>query len=166
MRAIISAPLVGLSLLGGCAQPQYLLSELPPTVARPANPNGVVRPHVALRIGNGFAAGDEAKIIAAVGDWNRNGAVRFDIAPQTYSDAEPGAWTILKPDPLVLAETDEWRVEPVAVTRRFSSGGGSIVVNVNRLGARDLRGIIVQQLRVASGGDDPAVSARAASASR
>jgi hypothetical protein len=164
MRPIISAPLIVLLLLGACAEPQHLLSEAPAAVVEPASLNGVARRPVALHIGNGFSADQESKIIAAVGDLNRNGTIRFDVARRTYSAAEPGAWTIMKPDPAVYT-SDEWRVEP-ALTRRFSSGGGSIVVNVDGLGARDLRGIIVRELGAASRGDDVALSSRVARAER
>ena len=163
MRPLIASSLLGLFLVGGCAQPQYLLTERidQPATTEPYTRNGVVPQRVSLHIGNGFSPAEQAKIIAAVAQWNQSGAVRFDVDAQTYGSAEPGVWSIMKPDPNVYAASDVWRVEPIAVTRRFATSGGSIVVNVDRLGSRDLRGVIVKEL--AMGGED---AVRVASAAR
>ena len=161
MRPLIASPLLGLLLLGGCGQPQHLLSE-PPGATALASPSSSTQ-GVPLHIGNGFTSEEEAQIAAAAGDWNRRGTVRFDLARQTYNGVQPGVWTILKRNPAEMASTDEWRVAPIAVTQRYVQGGGTIVVDTNRLGNRDLRTVLAREMDAAmTGSVEPSRAARVA----
>jgi len=185
MRAFIAAapllslPLLCFFLLGGCAQPEYLLSER--TDPAPAATTSTLRDvparytdHaasmakteiVALHIGEALTADENAGILAAVNEWNHvlNGAVRFDISPTVGGPAQPGAWLVM------LAKTP-WKIseqnnpQSLATTLRFPSGGGLIVVYASRLhderliGNHSLRGVMVHELGVAlGGGDDPSL---------
>jgi len=85
MRLLVAAPvlglpllglsLLGISLLGMGGEPRILLSERvdPAATADPPNLNVLEARPVSLHIVNGFSAEEEAKIIAAVGDWNQKG---------------------------------------------------------------------------------------------
>jgi hypothetical protein len=148
MRPLLAAPLLGLLLMAGCA-PQYLLSE--GTNPSATSSNGVSQP-LALHVSAGFTADERARIAAAVGAWNQgpHSGPNMVLAPGTYGTAQPGTWTIVKPNPAQLAQTDEWQVRPIAVTQRSPSGGGLIIVDVNRLGDRDLRDVVVQQIQTAA----------------
>jgi hypothetical protein len=163
MRALIAAaPLLAFLLMGACTEPEVLFSErTDPAALAEAGPSSVAQRQVPLHIVDGFSDEQEAKIIAAVIDWNRNAAVRFDLAALNYSRAEPGAWSVVKLDDAVGRSVDDSvsissgrGLEPAAVTCRSSAGSGSIIVYVNRLGSRDLRAVIAQELAVASGDDD------------
>lgn len=152
MRSLIVAPLLGLSLLGGCAQPQYMFSEQAGSAPSAATSSARAG-RVFLHVDNGFSILEQGQILAAAREWNsaRNGPVRIDVA--TSGSAEAGAWTIRQPDGKVLdGASDEWRPQPVAVIERDSAGGGSIVLYTNRLGHRDLRTVVAQELGVALGG--------------
>jgi hypothetical protein len=147
MRPFVAASLLGLLFTGGCA-PQYLLSE-------GTNPSATSSPAVgqplALHVSAGFTPDEQARIAAAVGAWNQgHSGANMVVAPGTYGTAQPGTWTVVKPNPAELARTDEWQVRPIAVTRRFPNGGGLIIVDVNRLGARDLRDVVAQEIAVAA----------------
>ena len=147
MRTLIATPVLALLLLGGCAQPQYLVSEQ--TSAVPVA--GTHR--MALHVDDRFSATQRNEIIAGVGDWNRtqSGTVGFDVDDVKEGRAQPGSWTITQPSGLELAQSDEWRPEPLAVTRRFAGGGGSIEVFPNRLGSHNLRSVVASELGSALG---------------
>jgi hypothetical protein len=141
MRTLLATPLLAMLLLGGCAQPQYLLTEQTATPVAGAQ-------RISLNIANDFSADERREIIAGIGDWNRtrSGAVRFDIDILTEGTRQPGGWTITQPSGLEIAPSDEWRPEPRAITRRFANGGGAIQVFPNRLGTHSLRSVVAKQL--------------------
>jgi hypothetical protein len=141
MRTLLATPLLALLFLGGCTQPQYLLTEHTETPVAGAQ-------RISLNIANDFSADERRGIIAGIGDWNRSrsGDGRFDIDILTEGTRQPGGWTITQPSGLDLAPSDEWRPEPRAITRRFANGGGSIVVFPNRLGTHSLRGVVANEL--------------------
>ncbi len=145
MRPFIVTPVLALLLLGGCAQPQYLFSE--ETSAMPVGGARIMSVHV----DDNFSATQRAEIIAGVRDWNRtqSGAVHLEVV--RAGSAEPGSWTITRPNGHELARSDEWRPEPRAITRRFAEGGGSIEVFPNRLGSHDLRSVVADELSGALG---------------
>jgi len=147
MRPLYATPLLFLALLGGCAQPQYILSEQTAATAVA----GTQR--ISLHIGSGFSASEQDKIMAGVRDWNsaQKGNVRIDVAVLTGDATESGGWTIFRPSGRIYATSDEWRPEPLAVTQRAAGGGGSIVVFPDRLGSHDLRSIVANELGVAFG---------------
>src|SRR5476649_230190 len=108
---LLSLPLLCFSFLGGCAQPQYLLSER--TDAAPAATTSILRDvparytnHpastakteiVSLHIGAALTDDENTHILAAVNEWNHvlNGAVRFDVSPTVGGPTQPGAWLIM-----------------------------------------------------------------------
>lgn len=171
--AFIAAPLVGLSLLGGCAQqPQYLLSErtdaaplattsdlrdVPARYTQHA-PSTATAKVVKLRIDSKFTDDEQAKIFSAVREWNYalNGAVRFDVV----SDLSVVNWTIIPTREGLLPV--EWQTPQPLVAHMQYGNGGVIVVYVSRLmdpaiqglGAskHDLRGLMVHELGAALGG--------------
>lgn len=179
MRNLITAPLLALSL-AGCAQPQYLLTER--TDPAPAATTSSLR-DVPSRYTNhpafagktevipfqlkGFSALEQAKIEAAVGEWNHvlNGAVRFDVPSTNQPSQAAGAWTAIAAPEEVMPNRKK-NPEPLAVVVRLSKGGGYIIVYTNRIedpdatpkGGYDLRGVMVHELGVAlGGGNDPAL---------
>ena len=154
MRSLIAAPVLGLLLMGGCSPPQHILSE-PTGSSATASPSIGLAQSVPLRIGNGVRPDEEAQIVAAIGDWNQRGAVRLELAPRTSNGGQPGSWTILKRDPAEFASSDEWRVKPIAITQRYAQGGGTIVVDTNRLGNRDLRAVLAGEMNAALIGSGP-----------
>ena len=172
MRALVAAPLLCLSLLG-CAQPQYLLSErtdgapaattssLDEAPARYTNqPRSTTRTEiVVLHIADGFTASERSRILAAVREWNHvlNGTVRFEVTKATGYAA--GTWSINRGNGAHLAKTGNWNnPQPMAAVVRLPSGGGVIAIYSERLGAHDLRGVMVPELGVALGaGNDPSL---------
>src|SRR5690349_8204982 len=117
--AVVVAPLLGLSLLGGCSQPQYLLSErtdaaplattsdlrdIPARYTQHAPATSVAQV-VNLQIDEKFTDIERAKILSAVREWNHvlNGAARLDVV----STAAPGGWTVIAARPGVAPE--DWR---------------------------------------------------------
>jgi len=179
MRLLVAAPvlglpllglsLLGISLLGMGGEPRILLSERvdPAATADPPNLNVLEARPVSLHIVNGFSAEEEAKIIAAVGDWNQKGGIRVRVAALNYNTVESGAWSIMKADGPLDVASDDGRLGSAVLTHRISAGEGSIVVHINRLDARDLRAVVAHELFLAIGsGDDPALSPNIALAPR
>jgi hypothetical protein len=63
--------------------------------------------------------------------------------------------------------SDDGRLGAAAVTHRISAGEGSIIVDSNRLGTRDLRAVVAHELLLAVGsGVDPALPPNIALAPR
>ena len=172
MRALIAAPLLSLSLLGGCAQPQYLLSErtdaaplattssLRDVPARYTNhPAAALAPTkvVRLRIDPKFSAEDQAKILAAVLEWNHvlNGSARFDIVAAPAP--APVDWMVAM-SPLGVLPSEYDNPQPLALNVRVGKNSGMIIVYANRLKDptphrnQDMRGVMVHELGVALGG--------------
>jgi hypothetical protein len=163
-----SKPLVSsllLSLLPGCIESGYLVTNLAgdPVVSgqsttqvaglRYTNHRAAttVEETVPLRIAGPFSLGDRAKILRAVNEWNvaLNGSVRFAIvddeaAPPTDS-RQPQPWT-------VMAATGVGpRVAPgptiaLAHTLAIPGAGGLMIVYLDRIGRRDLGGVIMHEL--------------------
>ncbi len=144
--AMLGLSVLGLSVMGASglpftrsSQPQVLLSERvdEAAAADPSNRMESARPHVRLHIINGFSADEEAKLIAAVVDWNRTGSVRLDVAALNFDAVEPGAWSISK--------ADGGNQSPRIIAHAISAESGSIVVNVDRMAAGDLRPAIARE---------------------
>jgi hypothetical protein len=154
MRPFLAAPALGLLLLAGCAPTEHLLSERidPAALAPPPGARAV-----SLHIGNGFTPDEQRTIVAAVRDLNQGPyrGVGIAVAPRTYNAPEPGSWTVVKANASELATTDRWQVHPVAQTRPLAGGGGVIVVDVNRLGPRDLRQEIAHELQFVLENEQP-----------
>jgi hypothetical protein len=110
---------------------------------------------LAIRLGPGFEIGERAKILRAVNEWNHalNGLVRLDIAPSP-GDAVPGPgigtpfsriWTIAA---MRGAEPVRGQLmsHALAVTQPLPSGGGIVVVHVDRLGNRDIGAVLRHEI--------------------
>jgi hypothetical protein len=135
--AMLALAVLTLSVMGANAlpfskanQPQVLRSERPEDAATADR-----RPHVELRIVNGFSPREEASIIAAVVDWNRTGPVRLNVAALNWNTVEPGAWSISKADD---------GTKPIAANANCAESG-SIVVNVDRVADSELREVVAHE---------------------
>jgi hypothetical protein len=161
MRCKTIIPLLVLTLLGGCLGPEYLTTRTPsePSALEDtaslrdaglhytSHPGATVRSEiVSLIVTDTFSLYERAKILRAVNEWNvaLNGFVRFEIMPDG-NDATSGAhehWVITSKQggqstglPTTLAAT-----YPVAVV------GGLMVIYVERIGRRDLGGVVMHEL--------------------
>jgi hypothetical protein len=149
-----------LSLLPGCMESGYLVTSLAgdPAAVRPAQgaglrytnhlPAATAEEIVPLRIKGSFAPGDRAKILRAVNEWNvaLNGFVRFTIVEDSAaSAANARPWSIM------AAEGIGPRVVPgptiaLAHTQPLPGAGGLMIVYVDRIGTRDLGGVVMHEL--------------------
>jgi hypothetical protein len=161
MRCKTIIPLLVLTLLGGCLGPEHLMTRTPsePSALEEtaslrdaglhytSHPGATVRSQiVSLIVTDTFSLYERAKILRAVNEWNvaLNGFVRFEIMPDG-NDATSGAhehWVITSKQggqstglPTTLAAT-----YPVAVV------GGLMVIYVERIGRRDLGGVVMHEL--------------------
>jgi hypothetical protein len=109
-----------------------------------------------IRLGPGFEIGERAKILRAVNEWNHvlNGLVRLEIVPSP-GDAMPmqagtgspfgRIWTIAS-----LRGSAPTRGQltshALAVTQALPSGGGIVVVHVDRIGNRDIGAVLRHEI--------------------
>jgi hypothetical protein len=110
---------------------------------------------MAIRLGAGFEIGERAKILRAVNEWNHalNGLVRLEIVPSP--DAVPmqagtgspfgRVWTIA---PLRGSAPSRGQLtsHALAVTQPLPSGGGIVVVHVDRIGNLDIGGVLRHEI--------------------
>jgi hypothetical protein len=162
--------LLALPMLGGCVESNYLVtaspahgavasgvdSLAPPTRtytthrAAPVGKPEVVR----LRLDDAFVPFERAKILFAVNEWNHvlNGYVRLDIVSRPGAGLAQ-AWSIL---PARGTGPARGSSEALAVTQPLPPGGGLVIVFVDRLGSRDLGGVLLHELGHVLGlGHDP-----------
>lgn len=111
---------------------------------------------LAIRLGAGFEIGERAKILRAVNEWNHalNGLVRLEIVPPP-GDAVPmqagtgspfgRVWTIM-PVRGTASTRGQLTSHALAVTQPLPSGGGLVVVHVDRLGNRDIGGVLRHEI--------------------
>lgn len=161
-------PLLVLPLLAGCVGSDYLVASAPTdpsvleeaTSLREGEPHytsrraGAVQPElVRIAIDDKFTMYERAKILRAVNEWNHvlNGFVRFDIGPaMDGSQSATGqlqSWLIVpthggRPPPaqgVVVGHA-------LAVTQPLRPIGGMVIVYVDRLGGRDLAGVMRHEL--------------------
>jgi hypothetical protein len=163
-RKIISPlfiPLLVLPLLGGCLGPEYLMTHAPGE--RPAledkaslherqprytsHPGATVRSEIVpLIVTDSFSLYERAKIQRAVNEWNvaLNGFVRFEVVPDANKvtsrvrerwliSSKPGGQNTGLPATL-------------AATYPVTGVGGLMVVYVERIGRRDLGGVVMHEL--------------------
>jgi Putative peptidase family len=104
-----------------------------------------------LRIKGSFTPGDRAKILRAVNEWNvaLNGLVRFTIVDDSSvpvaNPRQSRPWSIM------AAQGISPRVVPgptiaLAHTQPLPGSGGLMIVYVDRIGTRDLGGVVMHEL--------------------
>jgi hypothetical protein len=101
---------------------------------------------VVLQVDGPFDSDDRAKIVLAIDEWNHalNGYVRFDVAP-------PGAWRpqawAIRSEKGGTPQAPDAAGQPLSFTQAgFAGVGGRVVVYVDRIGTRDLRGVVLHEL--------------------
>jgi Matrixin len=102
---------------------------------------------VTLQIDGSFNANDRAKVLLAVEEWNHalNGYVRFDVA--SSGGWRPQAWNIRAERGGSPDAPGSPGGQPLSFTQAgFASIGGKMVIYVDRIGTRDLRGIVLHEL--------------------
>lgn len=111
---------------------------------------------LAIRLGTGFEIGERAKILRAVNEWNHalNGLVRLEIVPSP-GDAMPmqagtgspfgRIWTIM-PMRGSAPTRGQLTSHALAVTQPLPSGGGLVVVHVDRIGNRDIGSVLRHEI--------------------
>jgi hypothetical protein len=153
-----------LSLLPGCMESGYLVTSLagdPVAAGQPAQvaalrytnhrPAATTAEIVPLRIKGSFTPGDRAKILRAVNEWNvaLNGLVRFTIVDDSSvpvaNPRQSRPWSIM------AAQGISPRVVPgptiaLAHTQPLPGSGGLMIVYVDRIGTRDLGGVVMHEL--------------------
>jgi hypothetical protein len=139
--------------VGACAAPQNLYSEGGGPSAAHLTP---------VRIADGFLPEDRARIVAAVADWNAT-STGNQLNVVTGGPAGGGTWTVAPQNNAVLASAEDWGIRPIAVRRPSSDGGGSIVVDVSRLGPRDLRDVMMNEFAAVAGAGNGALDAGSSS---
>jgi Putative peptidase family len=162
MRLRILASSFLLSLLPGCMESGYLVTSLagdPVATGQPAQvatlrytnhrPSATAGEIVPLRITGSFTPGDRAKILRAVNEWNvaLNGFVRFTIVDDSGASA-PNARQ-LRPWSIMATQGISPRVGPtvaLAHTHPLPGSGGLMIVYVDRIGTRDLGGVVMHEL--------------------
>jgi hypothetical protein len=156
MRRKILIPSLLLSLLCACVDDnRYLTTTTPDNLVspiegpQPAHYTSHAVPTtrteiIAIRINGPFALGDRAKVHRAVNEWNLalNGFVRFEIIPDGGSWRAGKTWTIVA--------TEGGNSLPnrsvLAFTYALPNGGGLMAVYRDRVGNRDLGGVVMHEL--------------------
>ena len=153
-----------LSLLPGCVESGYLVTSLagdPVATGRPAQatalrytnhrPATTAEEIVPLRIKGSFTAGDRAKILRAVNEWNvaLNGFVRFTIVEDSGVSAANASPS--RPWSIMAAQGVSPRIVPgptiaLAHTQPLPGAGGLMIVYVDRIGTRDLGSVVMHEL--------------------
>jgi hypothetical protein len=161
MRCKTIIPLLVLTLLGGCLGPEYLMTRTPsePSALEEtaslrdaglhytSHPGATVRSQiVSLIVTDTFSLYERAKILRAVNEWNvaLNGFVRFEVVPDANKvtsrvrerwliSSKPGGQNTGLPATL-------------AATYPVTGVGGLMVVYVERIGRRDLGGVVMHEL--------------------
>ena len=154
-------PLLALTLLSGCLEPEYLTTRTPsePSALEEtaslrdaglqytSHPAATARPEiVALIVAETFSLHERAKILRGVNEWNvaLNGFVRFEIV-SGGKKATTGAtehWTITSKQGGQNFDT----ATTLAATYPAAGIGGLMVIHVSRIGRRDLGGVVMHEL--------------------
>lgn len=165
MHRKIVVPSLLLSLLCACADDSnYLMttsltdSALPvQTVRYTGHPSTATATEVIpLRIAGPFEPYDRARILRAVNEWNvaLNGFARFDILPDgalaVAGRAQAAPWMIVAVQG-GAARPASGVATALAHTYGEPAGGGLMTVYLDRLGKRDLGGVVMHELGHALG---------------
>jgi hypothetical protein len=148
LLALLSACAESGNLLGALSSDQPEDSQVESHYTRNSATAAAQSEIVALRIADSFGLGDRAKILRAVSEWNLalNGFVRFEVIPdQAVAARGLQSWRIVpaKGDGLQLPRGSS---VPLAVTQPITSASGLMVVHVDRVGRRDLGGVVMHEL--------------------
>jgi hypothetical protein len=165
MRFKFIVSLIALPLLGGCLGPEYLVTHTPndPSVREETaslresqphytrHPAAAVKPEIVrLAIDEGFDTYDRARILRAVNEWNHvlNGYVRLDMDPARDMELSTAVWVVApqRGGRLAPAPAGTFSNHALAVTQPLWSTGGMVIVHVDRVGARDLAGVMRHEL--------------------
>jgi hypothetical protein len=141
-----------------------ILSALPLVAADgAADAQGVARPNeprrythhpgnagaprvISLSLEGQFTAAERANILRAIEEWNHalNGFIRLDIvAPGSVR----GIWSIRAEKGGTPQAPNPTAGQPLSsTTAGFLSSGGEMLIYVDRIGTRDLRGIVLHEL--------------------
>jgi hypothetical protein len=158
MRRKILIPSLLLSLLCACVDDnRYLLTttqhdNLVPAIEMPRRDDVHYTRHaatttraeiVSLRINGPFVLGDRAKVFRAVNEWNQalNGFVRFEIVPEGGPPPAGKTWTIV-----ASHDNPPAARSALAFTYALPNGGGLMAVYLDRVGTRDLGGVVMHEL--------------------
>jgi hypothetical protein len=169
-KTVISSiiPLLFLLMLGGCLDPDYLVTSIGSFAAEEAANLHEHEPHytshraaaaepeiVRLAIDDQFTLYERAKILRAVNEWNHvlNGFVRFDIDPagqgQVWAIAAVRGGRPPPVDGVIVGHA-------LAATQAVPPFGGAVIVYVDRVRGYDLASIMRHELGHVLGlGHDP-----------
>lgn len=154
MRRLLTLPIALCALLSTAAAAPVLAGNAPYTnaAAVQAEPSRVVQ----IAIDRSFTLHERARILRAVNEWNTvlNGQVRLEISANDY-DATTGApprtraWTVARIDsrnPMVGSAAMK---RTLAMT--FGTTTATVFVVADRIGSRDLTGIMMHEFGHALG---------------
>ena len=166
MRSKMFVSSLLLSLLPGCMESGYLVTSLAGDPATPGQsaatqvaalhytnhrPAATVEEIVPLHIAGPFDLGDRAKILRAVNEWNvaLNGFVRFAIVDDsmapTADQRQRRPWTIVVANG-VGPRVASGQTIALAHTKEIPDAGGLMIVYLDRIGRRDLGGVVMHEL--------------------
>jgi hypothetical protein len=136
-----------------------VLHLLPPAAAQPlrAEAGAVARythhpaagappRRIILSMDGPFTFDERAKILQAIGEWNYalNGFIRLEVV--TAGQGGTDSWTIRSEKGGTPQAPDMVRGQPLSSTQSgFLGIGGRMVIYVDRIGTRDLRGIVLHE---------------------
>jgi hypothetical protein len=108
-----------------------------PAAAGPTDKPPVVVPVIIV---GQFSDGQRVQIREAVDEWNRalNGYIRFEIQPSTGA---PKVWAVTA----VTKSPVSNKKDSLAETATLPTGGGLVIVYLDRLGARNFEGVMLHE---------------------
>jgi hypothetical protein len=164
MRSIVIRSFVLLLLMplvSGCLEAEYLSFSSPHAPTAPeataslqdpglhytSRTRASVRTEIfSLIVADTFSLADRAKILRAVSEWNvaLNGFIRFEIMPDRVP-SRPTAreYWVISPKPGLHATRS---TTALAATYSATGIGGVMVIYVDRIGRRDLGGVVMHEL--------------------
>jgi hypothetical protein len=100
---------------------------------------------VPIRVVGQFVSDDREKIVRAVDEWNLalNGFVRLELVPKGHPWVPGKTWSIVAVQGAPPTTTGRL---PLAFAYAMPRGGGLVAVYVDRIGKRDLGGVVMHEL--------------------